>query len=212
MCEQINSTEKRHLTVRAIVFVCFGTAPFLCMALIGAQSPTVTSDQPQFTKDNRLLRPANYREWIYLSSGLGMEYGPARSDVGQFTNVFVSPSAYRQFIATGRWPNKTMFVLEERTASSRGSINKSGHYQSDLAGLSASVKDENRFPEQWAYFSFGADSSAEAFPKPMCWDCHHTHGAVENTFVQFYPTLKTVAQKLGTYSATKAAQETTGAK
>jgi cytochrome P460 len=179
------------------------------VAIVGGQAPPASTDQPQFTKDNRLIRPANYRVWIYLSSGLGMEYGPSRSEPGRFTNVFVAPSAYSQFLATGRWPNKTMFVLEERTASSRGSINNSGHYQSDLAGLSASVKDENRFPEQWAYFSFGADGSfAEAFPKPMCWDCHHTHGAVENTFVQFYPTIKPVAQKFGTYSEQKAESET----
>ena len=180
------------------------------MTLARGQAPTAPSDQPQVTKDNKLLRPANYREWIYLSSGLGMDYGKARNDIGQFTNVFVAPSAYRQFLATGRWPNKTMFVLEERTASSRGSINKSGHYQTELAGLSASVKDENRFPEKWAYFSFPSaeGASAEAFPKPMCWDCHHEHGAVENTFVQFYPTLKAVAQKFGTYDATKAAKET----
>jgi cytochrome P460 len=194
---------------RSIALTGFGMLIVTSLSIVRAQVALAPIDQPQFTKDNRLIRPENYREWIYLSSGLGMEYGIARSEPGQFTNVFVAPSAYRQFLATGRWPNKTVFVLEERTASSRGSINKSGHYQTDLAGLSASVKDENRFPEKWAYFSFGADGqSAEAFPKPMCWDCHHAHGAVENTFVQFYPTLKPVALKFGTYSATKAENET----
>lgn len=196
---------------RLFTFAGLGALIVMSVAIVGAEMPSPPSDQPQFTTENRLVRPENYREWIYLSSGLGMEYGVARTEPGQFTNVFVAPSAYRQFLATGRWPNKTMFVLEERTASSRGSINKSGHYQSDLAGLSASVKDENRFPEQWAYFSFGAaGTSAEAFPKPMCWDCHHTHGAVENTFVQFYPTLKPVAQKFGTYSEAKASKENSG--
>ena len=191
--------------MRSVVWGGFGVLTLASMAIFGAQSEPKPSDQPLFTKGNQLIRPSNYREWIYLSSGLGMEYGASRSEPGKFTNVFVAPSAYRAFLTTGNWPDKTMFVLEERAAASRGSINKSGHYQADLAGLSASVKDEKRFPEGWAYFSFAPNArSAEAFPKPMCWDCHHQHGAVENTFVQFYPTLKPVAQRLGTYNQSKA--------
>ena len=31
------------------------------------------------------------------------------------------------------------------------------------------------------------------------WSCHDAHAAVEHTFVQFYPTLKVVAKKFGTY-------------
>ena len=32
------------------------------------------------------------------------------------------------------------------------------------------------------------------------WSCHDAHAAVEHTFVQFYPTLKVVAKKFGTYN------------
>ena len=32
------------------------------------------SADPRFTSDGQLMRPDNYREWIYLSSGLGMTY------------------------------------------------------------------------------------------------------------------------------------------
>ncbi|MGB6485188.1 MAG: cytochrome P460 family protein [Candidatus Acidiferrales bacterium] len=157
-------------------------------------------NQPQYTDGNQLVRPQNYREWIYLSSGLGMAYSPNPNIPPTFTNVFVTPSAYRAFVATGRWPDKTMFVLEERTALSKGSINKGGHFQSDFQGIAAAVKDESRFPEKWAYFSFGLDrQSASANPKEACWQCHSHHGAVDNTFVQFYPTLKPIAMKFGTY-------------
>lgn len=164
---------------------------------------------PQFTKDNQLVRPSNYREWIYISSGLGMSYTDSSSaGPGSFTNVFVAPAAYREFVATGKWPDQTMFVLEERTASNKGSINRSGHFQGGLEGLAASVKDEKRFPEKWAYFSFGDGAkAASANPKDGCWQCHNSHGAVTNTFVQFYPTLKEVAQKHGTYDEGKAAGE-----
>jgi Cytochrome P460 len=166
------------------------------------------SDTPQYTEDGKLLLPQDYREWIYLSSGLGMEYNRSGTPGSEFTNVFVKPSAYRAFLGTGRWPDKTVFVLEERSSATKGSINRSGHYQTGLEGLAASVKDEKRFPDQWAYFSFAKDAPpARPNPRAACFDCHNPHGAVDNTFVQFYPTLKPVAEKYGTYSETKAATE-----
>jgi len=165
---------------------------------------------PQFTKDNQLIRPANYREWIYVTSGLGMSYsGTKENDTSPtFDNVFVPPAAYRAFLSSGRWPDKTIFVLEVRSSASHGSINKAGHFQSGLVSVEAAVKDESRFPEKWAYFSFGGGASmrsaAKAFPQEMCHSCHSKSGAVENTFVQFYPTLLDVAKAKGTLKASYA--------
>ena len=160
-----------------------------------ADSPVIV---PRYTDDGRLVLPADYREWIFLSSGLGMSYRDASGD--QFTNVFVTPAAYREFLASGKWPEKTMFVVEEREAASKGSINKGGHYQSELAGIGVEVKDAARFPEVWAYFTFGPHSqTARANPKSVCWQCHEEHAAVEHSFVQFYPTLEPIARKFLTY-------------
>ncbi len=164
---------------------------------VGTDSPAT---MPQYTADNKLLPPENYREWVFLSSGLGMNYSPLTGDHEMFTNVFVPQWAYREFLKTGKWPDKTMFVVEERDAQSKGSINKTGHFQTDFAGMGVEVKDESRFPEKWAYFNFDADTkSAKANSKAACWQCHEDHAAVEHSFVQFYPTLKPVAQKFGTY-------------
>jgi len=160
---------------------------------------------PEFTENSQLVRPRNYREWIYVSSGLGMSYTQAtRTDDHHpsFDNVFVEPSAYRFFQSTGRWPDKTIFVLEVRSSSSHGSINTAGSFQDALVGVEAEVKDESRFPEKWAYFSFNGNGrlkdAANALPKDSCFSCHHTNGAVENTFTQFYPTLLPVAVAKGT--------------
>lgn len=174
-----------------------------------APAPPAASDAPQYTADGKLILPREYREWIYLSSGLGMEYNPDGKRGTEFTNVFVKPSAFRAFVATGRWPDRTMFVLEERASATQGSINRGGHYQSKLSSLAASVKDEKRFPKSWAYFSFNwGAQQARANPPAHCFQCHNTNGAVDNTFVQFYPTLKPVAEKYGTFSQAKAAPET----
>ena len=66
--------------------------------------------------------------------------------------------------------------------------------------MAVEVKDSKRFPaDKWAYFGFGENKTAQANPKEGCWQCHEDHANVEHTFVQFYPTLKPVAQKFGTY-------------
>src|SRR3954462_5334551 len=83
----------------------------------GAASGDAPAD-PRYTTDGKLLRPEGYREWIYLSSGAGMSYGPGAARPGTahppIDNVFLSPAAYRHFQATGRWPDRTIFVLEVR--------------------------------------------------------------------------------------------------
>jgi hypothetical protein len=43
-----------------------------CPNMTGQQTRT---DEPQYTSDGQLKLPDNYREWIYLSSELGMIYG-----------------------------------------------------------------------------------------------------------------------------------------
>jgi prolyl-tRNA synthetase len=59
------------------------------------------------SEKGELLFPADYREWIYLSSGLGMTYGPAASTTPAnplFDNVFVNRTAWDEFKKTGKWP------------------------------------------------------------------------------------------------------------
>jgi hypothetical protein len=171
----------------------------LTASILLAASPDSASARPQYTGDNKLMRPSDYREWVFLSSGLGMSYSAQMGDE-MFTNVFVPQWAYQEFLKSGKWPDKTTFVVEERGVTSKGSINKVGHYQTDLMGIGVEVKDEARFPEKWAYFSFDEEAkSASANPKAGCWTCHEQHAAVEHSFVQFYPTLKPVAKKFGTY-------------
>jgi hypothetical protein len=166
---------------------------------VGAAAPDPA--RPQFTSDNQLLKPADYRDWVYLSSGLGMNYSAEAGGHDMFTNVFVPRWAYQEFLKSGAWPDQTTFVVEERSAESRGSINKHGHYQTDLMGIGVEVKD-NRLPDKWAYYNFDEDTkSAKANPKEGCFSCHENHAAVEHSFVQFYPTLKPVAKKFGSYRA-----------
>ena len=176
---------------------------FAAATAIGFQSPTAASDSsPQFTRDNKLVLPKDYREWIFLASGLGMTYGtPEAARQQNFDNVFVYPAAYREFVRTGRWPDHTIFVLEVRAAAEKGSINTAGHYQTGVVAIEAEVKDRTRFPDgEWGYFAFDskADPAAPLSKARGCQACHSQNGAVESTFVQFYPTLLPIARAKGT--------------
>ena len=170
-----------------------------------AAAPDQKSPRPQYDDKGQLLRPADYREWMFLSAGFGMNYSPEPGSHEMFTNVFVQRWAYDEFVASGKWPEQSMFVIDERDAASRSSINQKGHYQTDLMGLAVEVKDSTRNPDKWAYYGFDAEGKAAgAMPKGNgCWSCHDAHAAVEHTFVQFYPTLKVVAKKFGTYNESR---------
>jgi hypothetical protein len=177
----------------------------LLFVLLLASLSVLAQQDPQFTKDGRLVKPGNYREWIFLSSGLGMTYGPtkhAANDAPRFDNVFVEPQAYKAFLKTGTWPDRTIFALEVRSSATNGSINRGGHYQEGVVGLEVEVKDESRFPGKWAFFDFSSPGAKTAKVIPTtasCYSCHSSNGAVDNTFVQFYPTLAPVAKAKGTF-------------
>ncbi len=162
------------------------------------------SHAPSYTSDGRLNPPADYREWVFLSSGLDMSYNEKAMASSQpvFDNVFVNPEAYRAFLKTGTWPDKTQFVLEVRSSSAKGSINHRGHFQSGaITGMEVHVKDTSRFQGGWAFFGIDGQSPAKQIPLTQaCYSCHSAHGAVDTTFVQFYPTLLPIAQQHVTLS------------
>ena len=188
------------MNTKLLLILLGGTLLFSPAPLRQTSIPTAA---PVYTSDGQLRFPENYRDWIYLSSGFDMSYNPAMSmDHHMFDNVFVNPDAYRSFLQTGTWPDKTMLVLEVRGAQSKGSINKAGNYQGiTLMGLEVHVKDEARFPGKWAFFGFGDNKTATMTPQTAeCYSCHANHAAVDTTFVQFYPTLLPIATAKGTLS------------
>ncbi len=178
-------------------------AMFLMSAAAFCQT-AATGSAPQHTSDGQLNFPVNYRQWVYLTTGFDMSYSPAmQMDHHMFDNVFVNPEAYKTFVETGTWPDKTMLVLEVRGAEGKGSINQKGNYQNtDMMGVEVHIKDEARFPGKWAFFGFDDDKPAKMVPTAAaCYSCHQAHAAVDTTFVQFYPTLLPIAKAKATLSA-----------
>ncbi len=170
------------------------------VVLLAVGCATCLMAQPRYTGAGELILPSDYREWVFLSSGLGMSYELGQNGLPDFTNVFVNPAAYRSFLANGKWPDKTMLLLEVRASANKGSINQAGSYQSDVLDIEGEVKDTAKFPGNgWAFFGFGKSSTGKMLARTQdCYACHLEHGAVDNTFVQFYPVLLEVAKQKGT--------------
>ncbi len=114
-------------SLAVVAFCALGT---LVPGIMLSKQRTVAAapaDAPAYAANGELLPPKDYRQWVFLTSGIDMSYSPKAMDMGHsmFDNVFVSPAAYRSFLATGTWPDKTILVLEAREAQSKGSINHS---------------------------------------------------------------------------------------
>lgn len=187
-------------------------AVFAAVAAVALATAAAAQGQAlRYTADGKMEFPKDYRTWVYLSTGMDMSYvdNMNMGDTHVFDSVFVNREAYDSFLKTGTWPDKSVFVLEARRGASKGSINKKGLFQTDKLAAEVHVKDTARFKSGWAFFPFGnGEAPAQAFPQTsQCNVCHEQHGAVDTTFVQFYPTLLPVAQKMKTMSAAYLAEE-----
>ncbi len=99
-------------------------------------------------------------------------------------------------MASGSWPDKTVLVKENRIAESAGELSKSGKFQTRVVSMELHVKDDARTPGRWAFFVSNGKTPGKPVPTDAdCFTCHNSHGAVDSTFVQFYPTLLEVAKR-----------------
>jgi hypothetical protein len=171
---------------------------FLCMP--AGSEPMA---QPRY-KGEQLIRPEGYREWMFVGANYGMGYtqpdGTKAERPKTFHNIYIQREAYRAYADTGKFPDKTMLVMEVIRPGTNASINKQGMFEDAPVGVEVALKDETRFAEKWAYFNFIGTggkplAEAKAFPKEACWKCHNEHAAVDNVFVQFYPVLREAGKK-----------------
>ena len=184
---------------------CLLTAALLAPAAVIADGD-LDKGLPAYTADGQLKPPVVYYNWVFLTSDLGMSYNEAgsMSDQPPFSNVFVNPAAYRAFLKTGTWPEHTQFVKEFRASATQGSINHHGFFQSGKPlSVLVHVKDSKRFKGGWGFFSFDGDApqpATQISPDAACYSCHQAHGAVDSTFVQFYPEILPIAIQHATLS------------
>jgi hypothetical protein len=189
--------------MRPLQIVGLAVAAAIGLVMSAAAEPG-SDGAPHYDAAGRLVFPADYRNWMFVSSSLDMSYDENVPPPGVhiFNNVFVPREAYLSFLKNGVWPDKTVLLTEHRFGATNLSILKHGQIQTtNILAFEAHVKD-SRFKGNWAFFGFGNDgkSAGEIPHDTACYSCHEEHAAADTTFVQFYPTLLPVATALKTLS------------
>jgi hypothetical protein len=167
----------------------------LLLAVAAGSEPMA---KPRYADGNQLLRPDGYREWRFVAANYGMGYKDGQPEIPKnatFHNIFMQPEAFQKYAETGEFPEGTMLVMEVYRPGTNASINKRGIFQDQFVGVEVALKDSSKFAEKWAYFNFIGSggtqlTQSKAFAKDACWKCHNEHGAKDNVFVQFYPSLR----------------------
>ncbi len=80
---------------------------------VGAFNQTAGSDAgtPHYTAKDEPKLPEQYREWVYLSTGMDMSYtAGGNTSHHMFDDVFVNPASFKKFQEAGTWPDKTMLA------------------------------------------------------------------------------------------------------
>jgi hypothetical protein len=189
-------------------------ATVLCFALTapGLFAQSQSSDEPRYAPGGELLLPNGFDTWIFAGSNLGLSYTPdaaaaaatppPRAPRQEFHNVSVNKAAYDYFSANGRFPERTVLVMQVFEAADKEprGVLASGVFNGPRVGLEVAVKNAAR-PDgkttPWAYYNFTDPSdrskvlaSATAFPDEVCANCHQRHASIDNVWVQFYPALR----------------------
>jgi len=175
------------------------TLPFTGSQAPGTHESSAMS-LPQFDASGALQRPKSFEHWTFVGSNIGMSYSESEhKGPGEFHNIYTQPEAFDTYKSTGKFPEKTMFLLVVYEPAQRASINEAGYFEGQFTGLAVSVKDASRFKEGWAYFDFGEGGnlveSAKALPAPMCFECHDKHADDDHVFVQFHSVLRAARHK-----------------
>jgi hypothetical protein len=186
----------------------------LCLALAsGPSARSQSADGPHYAPGGDLILPNGFDTWVFVGSNLGLSYTPDAAAAAsappprasrpqQFHNVSINKAAYDYFLANGRFPERTVLVMqvfEPADKEPRGVL-ASGVFNGRRVGLEVAVKNTSR-PDgkatPWAYYNFTDPSdrskvlaSATAFPDEICANCHQQHASIDNVWVQFYPALR----------------------
>jgi hypothetical protein len=158
------------------------------------------SETPRYTADGKLIpfSPEVYRQWIFVGTPLTPnDLNDGESSFPEFHNVYINPTAFREWQKSGTFPEGTVMVKELTSVGAKQATSGNGYFEGEFTGLEMSIKDTKRFPavgKGWAYFSFGhkyplkKETAANAFTS--CAQCHVLNAASDMVFTQYYPVLR----------------------
>ena len=158
------------------------------------------TERPKFTADGELIPFGAdvYREWIFVGTPITPnDLNNGEAAFPEFHNVYINPSAWREWKRSGTFPEGTVMVKELTSVGAKQATSGSGYFEGEFTGLEISVKDSTRFPAEskgWGYFSFGHKYplKKEALPHMFssCAQCHAANAASDMVFSQYYLVLR----------------------
>lgn len=181
-----------------------GIAPVLLS--IALASPVIASDAHHahgkdhnfghFTKDNLLLTPKDYREWIFVGAPVTpKDMNNDKPAFPEFHNVYIDPTSWNHWKKTGEFRDGTIIVKELTSVGTKESASGNGYFQGEYNGIAATVKDSKRYPDRpgnWAYFTFESYEAKQGAIQAddACAACHKANAAQDMVFIQHYPVLR----------------------
>lgn len=152
----------------------------------------------EFNADGELIRPAGWREWIFVGSPLTPNsLNGGEAPFPEFHTVYIDPKSWEHWKKTGSFREGTMFAKELTLVGATAATSGSGFFNGDLQGFEIAHKDSKRYPKEaggWAYYTFGHKpepyaKSVAAMPTAACAACHTAAAKEDMVFTQYYPIL-----------------------
>ncbi len=195
-------------SVLAVIIACYIllSAIFAQVSSAKGQSMSMAdTEKPKFTADGNLIAfsPDVYREWIFVGTPITPnDLNDGEAAFPEFHNVYISPSAWREWKKSGTFPEGTVMVKELTSVGAKKATSGNGYFEGEFTGLETSVKDSKRFPAEakgWGYFSFGHKYPLKTQAPPnmftSCAQCHVANAASDMVFSQYYPPLRAAKGK-----------------
>lgn len=164
-----------------------------------ALADTYEKYEAKFTADGELIRPAGWREWVFIGSPLTPNsLNGGEAPFPEFHSVYIDPESWAQWKNTGTFREGTMIAKELTLVGATAATSGIGFFNGDLQGFEIAHKDSNRYSDEtagWAYYTFGHKpepyaKSTAAMPTAACAACHTAAAAEDMVFSQYYPILR----------------------
>ena len=155
--------------------------------------------EAEFTRDGKLIRPAGWREWVFIGSPLTPnDLNGGVAPFPEFHSVYMDPVSWEHWKETGEFREGTMLAKELTLIGARNASSGNGFFNGDLQGFEIAHKDTRRYGSDnngWAYYTFGHhaepyQATTVAQPVDACAACHTGNAAEDNVFTQYYPIVR----------------------
>ncbi|MDP1558208.1 MAG: cytochrome P460 family protein [Nitrosomonas sp.] len=184
-----------------------GIAPLLLSGMLISQVAPVSASgasahhghqaiYARFTKDNELLRPRDYREWVFIGAPLTPnDMNDGSAVFPEFHNVYIDPASWAHWKKTGEFRSGTVIVKELVSVGTKEAASGHGYFQGEFNGIAAMTKDTERFadrPGNWAFFGFESYEARRGTLQAdeACSACHKENAKQDMVFIQYYPVLR----------------------